>query len=402
MMTVRSPRDPSPPEALTGLLCTVAALLTIGLVMVATATAQPDRSLFDEAFWTGVFGRQLLFVAFGAILTVVLALFAGPLLRAPALRFRLALGVYGLTVGALVLTLTPGFADPHRGSHRWLSLAMLGLDTGLQPSEFAKPALVLALSALLSRFDPRSLKRGLVPATAVIGICVALVGPEDFGTAALLAAVGGILLLAAGCRWRYLAGLAVISTAGMAWLVFSEEYRLQRITAFWNVWTDTQGAAYQPYQSLVTIASGGWFGKGLGAGIQKYGYLPEGHTDFIFAVICEETGVLGALLILGCFAVLAWLGLSVARRAVDPFHRMVALGLTASLVLQAFMNMAVVTVLAPTTGISLPFISAGGSGLISACISAGLLGALAREVSETASAAPETARPDRAAGPQPA
>ena len=181
------------------------------------------------------------------------------------------------------------------------------------------------------------------------------------------------MLLIAGCRFRHLAVLSAVGACAFAGLLVAAPYRMARLAAFWDLSADPHGTGYQPRQSLMTIASGGWFGTGLGSGIQKYGYLPECHTDFIFAAICEEMGLLGGGMVIALFGVLIWLGARAMLSAVTRFERLLAFGVTATIGLQAAMNIAVVTVLAPTTGISLPLISAGGSGLITFCVGIGLL-----------------------------
>jgi cell division protein FtsW len=163
----------------------------------------------------------------------------------------------------------------------------------------------------------------------------------------------------------------------MTALLYAAPYRLARITAYMDFWAEPQGNGYQPLQSLTTIASGGWLGTGLGSGVQKYGYLPESHSDFVFAVICEEMGLFGAALVIALYGVLVWLGLRTMLAAPSRFERMLAFGLTATFGLQAVMNIAVVTVVTPTTGISLPLISAGGSGVLTFCLAAGVLAAVA-------------------------
>jgi cell division protein FtsW len=365
------------------IMAVAAALMAIGVVMVASASMSPTAPLFSDAIWSTTIGRQIIFVLAGGVLLFVLPRLARPLLASPVWRFRLAITLFALVLLMLLAAYVPGLADPRRGSNRWLSLAHFGLNVGFQPSEFAKPAMVLFLASYLTRFDPRSLWRGLTPAALAIGLCVVLVGRADFGTCALLAGVGGAMLLAAGCRVRYLLAIALIGCIGLAGLIVVEPYRLERITAHQNIWQDAQGGAYQPFQSLAAIASGGWFGRGLGTGIQKYGYLPEDHTDFIFAVICEETGMVGALLVVALFVMLIAVGLRTLRAARTPFMRLLAFGITVSIGLQALLNLAVVTVITPTTGISLPLISAGGSGLLATCVGLGLLSAAAQDTVQT-------------------
>ena len=190
------------------------------------------------------------------------------------------------------------------------------------------------------------------------------------------------MLFVAGCRMRHLALLGVLGTCALTALLYSAPYRLDRITAFKSFWADPLGGGYQPLQSLTTIASGGWFGAGLGAGVQKYGYLPECHADFIFAVLCEEMGAFGGAVVIALFCAFVWCGLRAMLMARSRFERLLAFGLTATVGLQAAMNIAVVTVAVPTTGISLPLISAGGSGLLTFCLATGVLAAIAARGSE--------------------
>jgi cell division protein FtsW len=193
-------------------------------------------------------------------------------------------------------------------------------------------------------------------------------------------------LFVAGCRILHLLLMASVGACGFAALLFVAPYRLARITAYRDIWADPQGAGYQPLQSLTAIAQGGWLGSGLGGGVQKYGYLPESHSDFIFSIICEETGVLGAVIVIGLYLAFTWLGLRTMWIARSPFERLLALGITATVSLQAAMNIAVATVMTPTTGISLPLISAGGSGVVTFCLSIGVLAAIAARAGQTSAA----------------
>ncbi len=358
----------------------VLGLMAIGLVMVASAKAPLDKSLIDLLVWRAPFGRQVIFVAAGIIILFVASRLAVPILARDALVRRIVLIGFAVAIVGLVAALLPGIANPQRGSHRWLQVTAGGHTINLQPSEFAKLALVTFLAWLLTRpdVDLKRFWRGFLPAAAAIGVCVALVGKADFGTAVLFAVVGGLMLLVAGCRWSHLIATGVIGAVGLAALLYVEPYRRARITAFLTPTDDPLGAGYQPLQSLTTIASGGWTGVGLGAGIQKHGYLPESHTDFIFAVICEEAGLFGAALVIALFGAFVWLGAKAMWSAATPFDRLTAFGITSVIGWQAVMNIAVVTVVAPTTGISLPFISAGGSGLLTMCAATGVLAAIAR------------------------
>jgi len=361
-----------------GAVMLTTALMAVGLVMVASTTLSPHGES-TAGFLRTPFGRQCAFVTLGLITLALTVWLARPVLSSASWSTKVAWFFFVVVTGALVAMLIPGVTEAQRGSHRWLSLTVAGFLLGVQPSEFAKPAMVGLLATWLGRrdADPRSLTRGFLPATMIIGLTVALVGKEDFGTCALLAAVGGVMLLTAGCRWRYLFLMGVIGGLGLAALIWAEPYRLKRITAFQDIWADARGGGYQPLQSLTTIASGGWFGTGLGAGVQKYGYLPESHTDFIFAVICEEMGVFGGLLVIGLYASFVFMGWRIALAAATRIERLLAIGLTVTFGLQAVMNIAVVTVMTPTTGISLPLVSAGGSGIVVFCMATGVLSAIA-------------------------
>ena len=355
------------------------ALMAIGLVMVTSASAPLDHSYVDVPLWRTVFGRQALFVLVGVMIVLLTSRVALPVLARPKIRRLVVYAIAILAAVGLAVTFIPGLASARHGSHRWVQLAPFWNGIGFQPSELAKIALVCLLASWLADRDAevRSLRKGFLPAAAIIGLCVLLVGKEDFSTAVLLGGLGVVVLVVAGCRTRHLLVLCSVGVCGFGFLLVRAPYRIARLTAFQNIWEDPLGAGYQPLQSLATIASGGWFGTGLGAGVQKYGYLPESHSDFIFAVICEETGLLGGGLVIALFCAFLWLGLRTMWSARTRFERLLAFGITACVGMQAAMNIAVVTVVTPTTGIPLPLISAGGSGLLTFSFAIGLLAAVA-------------------------
>lgn len=379
-----SDRNPDSGSAGSGLILTATALMAIGVVMVASTSASVDRSLFAAGWIRTTFGRQLVFSALGLAAMLVTSRIAVPFLGSAWWRRWVPRLLCVLAFGLLLAALVPGLAHESRGSQRWLRFMVGGMAVGVQPSEFAKLALVAVLAWMLTRpnSDPSAFRRGLLPLAGVVGLFVVLVGKEDFGTSALIAAVGGLMLFVGGCRWRHLAAIAVVGAVGMAALIYMEPYRLERLTAYRDFWADPRGAGYQPVQSLATIASGRWFGVGLGAGMQKYGYLPECRTDFIFAAICEEMGAVGGALVILLYAASVWLGLRAMLVARSRFERLLAFGLTTTLGLQAALNIAVVTVLTPTTGIPLPLVSAGGSGTIMFCFALGVLVAISRRGNE--------------------
>jgi len=380
----------------TGIVIVAAALLTIGLVMVASASATLGDSALEAGIWDSAFARQALFTAVGFV-TLLLVSYGGHcLLRwREGKLFQPSVALFLVTTVCLSAVLVPGIGTVRNGARRWLQVGPEGAGFSFQPSELAKVTLVVLLAALLSgRWrQVHSFWRGLVPACAAIGGCVVLVGVEDFGTAALLAGVGAAMLIVGGARWRQLLIVALPGAAAMVYLIIREPYRVQRLTVFLDIWSDPQGAGYHPIQSLVTIASGGFTGRGLGAGVQKYGYLPESRSDFIFSVICEETGMIGALVVVALFVALLVLGARVVNRHVSSFGRLLAFGVTFTLALQALINIAVVAVCAPTKGISLPLVSAGGSGVIFLGGAVGLLVSVAREGEEAVEVEREEASP---------
>ncbi|NLU21566.1 MAG: FtsW/RodA/SpoVE family cell cycle protein, partial [Phycisphaerae bacterium] len=195
--------------------------------------------------------------------------------------------------------------------------------------------------------------------------------------AAWLAAVGGAMLLAGGALWRHVFLLVLPAVPAFLYLLHSRAHRMKRLTTFLNIWEDPQGDGYQAIQSLCTIASGGWWGRGLGKGFVK-GYLPEARSDFIFAVICEELGAGGAFAVIGLLIILLWQGAFIIRRCEDPMGRLLAFAMVLVLGMQATMNIAVVTVSVPTKGISLPLVSAGGTGVIFLGMLVGVLANIAR------------------------
>ncbi len=372
----------------TGLAVVSACLLTVGLVAVASAGANLDRSVASWRFWESAFGRQAVFSITSFLALLAVSQGSHRLFKwRPGCLCQPALLLYGMTIFSLVAALIPGIGIARKGARRWLQIGPDSFGISFQPSELAKVVLIIMLAALLARRwqNIRSFWKGVVPACLVIGLFVGLVGIEDFGTAALLAGVGGGMLVVAGSRLWHLVLVGLPGVAALLYLVIREPYRVERLTAFLDIWSDPRGAGYHPIQSLVAVASGGLFGKGPGAGVQKYGYLPESRSDFILGVICEETGMVGAVCVMALFALLIVLGWRIVNRSDSVHGRLVAFGVTAMFGMQALINIAVVLVVAPTKGISLPLVSAGGSGVVFLGIAMGLLISVGRE-SETKAA----------------
>jgi hypothetical protein len=219
---------------------------------------------------------------------------------------------------------------------------------------------------------------GLLPGLAAAGAVAGFIVLEDLGTGALVGLVAGIMLIAAGARLWHIALLAPLPIAGIAAAIITNPYRIHRITSFLDPYQDAQGKGYHMIQSMVAVANGQFFGRGLGHGLQKFGYLPEDTTDFLFAIVCEELGVFGAALVIFLYGALLWCILSVIKREPSRFLKLVALGVMATVGLQALINLAVVTGLGPTKGIALPLLSSGGTGWILTAASLGLVIAMDR------------------------
>ncbi|MSO29407.1 MAG: putative lipid II flippase FtsW [Acidobacteria bacterium] len=275
---------------------------------------------------------------------------------------------------ALVALMLVGvlFSRPINGTRRWFSVAGFGV----QPSELAKIGCVLFTGLILEKRRHRidDLAYSLMPIAIVVGGLVGLILLQpDFGTAMSLLLVVALMIFAAGLHYKYFIGSVLCALPVLYLVLVSAPYRRRRLLAFWDPWADPLGDGFQIIQSLIAVGTGGVFGRGLMAGVQKLFYLPEPHTDFIFAVIGEELGIIGASGILICFCVIAWRGLRISMRAEDPFGSFVALGLTIMIAVQAFVNMSVVLGLMPTKGIPLPLMSFGGSSLLMNLLGMGVL-----------------------------
>jgi cell division protein FtsW len=291
----------------------------------------------------------------------------------------LAFGVFGLLV-VLALVYVPGIGQAKNGSHRWLVIPGLGDGLSVQPSEIAKWGMLLLMAwyCAARASNLRSFFFGLVPALIAIGAVAGFIIIEDLGTGLLLTMACSLLLIAGGARiWHFLM-FVPLGLAGVAYAIIKSPYRVTRLTTFLDPFKDPEGTGYHQVQSLIAIANGGGVGRGLGFGLQSKGYLPEDRTDFLFAIICEELGIPGAAAVIFLFVVLVFAGLTIARREKQIALKLFALGVTFTIGMQAIINLAVVTVVAPTKGIALPLISAGGTGWILTCCSLGLLIAVDR------------------------
>ena len=338
-------------------------LVCTSIVMVYSASAvlalerfqQPYLFVIRQAMWT-VLGLAALWVA----------------MRVDYRAYRNDAFVWAL-LGIVVVTLVGVlFSAPVNGTRRWFGVGGLGI----QPSELAKLACVFFTALVLERRMHRidELSYSLLPIGIIVGVMVALILLQpDFGTAMALVLIVAAMVFAAGLHYRYLVGTLLVTLPALYLVLVSAPYRRRRLMAFWDPWADPLGDGFQIIQSMIAVGTGGIAGRGLMGGVQKLFYLPEPHTDFIYAVIGEELGLIGATATLLCFCLIAWRGLRITVRAQDMFGAFVALGITTMIVVQAFVNMSVVLGLMPTKGIPLPLVSAGGSSLVISLLGMGVL-----------------------------
>ena len=338
-------------------------LICVSIVMVYSASApvafdrygRPSMFLIKQAMWLSM-GLALLWVAMRVDYRTY---------REPVFIWT-GLGVVGVALVAVL------FSPPVNNARRWFGVA----GVGVQPSELAKLVAIVFIAALLERRMHRinDIKYALMPiAVVVLGLVALILLEPDFGTSMALLLVAGVMVFAAGLSYRYIIGVVLVAAPAVYILVMGTAYRRQRMLTFLDPWHDPLGAGFQVIQSLIAVGTGGIWGKGLMNGVQKLFYLPEPHTDFIYAVISEELGLVGATLVLLCFCAVTWRGLRVALRAPDTFGAFLALGLTTMVATQAFFNISVVLGLLPTKGIPLPLVSAGGSSLLVNLIGMGIL-----------------------------
>ena len=338
-------------------------LVFASIVMVYSASAlvaleryqQPYLFVTRQVMWT-VLGLALLALA----------------MRVDYRTYRHDTFVWTLLGLVTLMLIAVLFSAPINGTRRWFGLGGLGV----QPSELAKIACVFFTALILERRMHRidELSYSMLPIAIVVGVLGGLILLEpDFGTAISLVLIVVAMVFAAGLNYRYIVGTVLVALPAIYVVLVSAPYRRRRLLAFWNPEADPLGDGFQVLQSLIAVGTGHVFGKGLMGGVQKLFYLPEPHTDFIYAVIAEELGLIGATAVLICFCVIAWRGARIALRAEDSFGSFVALGLTTMVAVQALVNISVVLGLMPTKGIPLPLVSAGGSSLLINLLGMGVL-----------------------------
>jgi cell division protein FtsW len=338
-------------------------LVCASIVMVYSASAVVALERFDQSNF--FLNKQALWAVLGlAVLAITM--------RIDYRTYRNDAFVWSGIALVVLLLVAVLFSGPINGTRRWFNLGGLGI----QPSELAKIACVFFTALMLERRMHRidDLSYSLLPIGLIVGLVFALILLQpDFGTSISLALIIAVMVFAAGLHYRYFVGLALIGLPALYLLLVAAPYRRRRLLAFWDPWADPLGDGFQIIQSLVAVGTGGVFGRGLMGGVQKLFYLPEPHTDFIYAVISEELGLIGATAILLCFCVVAWRGLRISARAEDTFGAFVALGLTTMIAAQALVNISVVLGLMPTKGIPLPLVSFGGSSMLINLLGTGVL-----------------------------
>jgi cell division protein FtsW len=358
---------------------TTVVLCLFGAVMIFSASAVTAEQEFGHSYYFLL--RQFVWLVLG-----LAGMFA--LMRMDYRRLREPVVVYSVLFVVVFLLVGAFFLDKSHSTHRWIRWGPVGI----QPSEIAKLAVILYLAWFLDlkrrnaasmEFCKEDLLRSVLPAIGPVLICVALILLQpDLGTSVDIVLVAVAVLFVAGISWKWMAVGAAAAMPALYLLITHVSYRQARLTAFLHPGADPQGAGFQLLQSLIAVGSGGFSGVGLMESKQKLFYLPEAHTDFIYAVICEELGFLGAMFIVSLFAVYGWRGFKAAFGAPDGFGRLLALGITSMVIGQALINFAVVLGMMPTKGIPLPFISYGGSSLLAMLLATGVLLNIAQQAAD--------------------
>jgi cell division protein FtsW len=346
------------------LLMVALILVGVGIVMVYSTSAIIAGDRFGDPYY--FLKRQALYAGTGLVLMVMMMFFPYGMLK------RFAYLIFAVSVLMLIAVLIPGIGHRAGGAMRWLKIGALTF----QPSELAKLGLIIFLAYFLTKKEEkiRSFSFGFLPTLLLSGLVIGLVLKEpDFGAALFLTVMVFLLLFIGGARVIYIAGAFLLAAPIAYLLLMNAEYRYKRLIGFIRPWDDPTGTSFQIIQSFLSFGSGGLFGLGLGEGRQKLFFLPAPHTDFIFSIIGEELGLMGALVVVVLFFILAVRGIQVGISIQDRFGSYLALGIALMITLQAVINMGVVLGLLPTKGLTLPFVSYGGTSLIANFIGLGIL-----------------------------
>ena len=350
-----------------------AILMAVGIVMIYSASAiYANENMGDSAYFLK---RHLVYVFAGLALGAFISSMDLDNIR----RYSKRILIFMLVL--MVLVLIPHIGVTSNGARRWFRL----LGFSLQPSEFLKIALILYLADFLERRRETlsDLRHTVMPALVVLGLCSGLVLKQpDLGTAVTLAMIAFLLFFAVGFRLRHMATLVLAALPALAYAMLAKPYRRRRILAFFHPWDDPRGVSFQIIQSFLALGSGGLFGVGLGRSQQKLFYLPQSHTDFIFSIIGEELGFVGTVAVVLLFAVFIFSGMVVVFRSKNLYSQLVSLGLVGLIGLEVLINIGVTLGALPTKGLSLPFISYGGSALLANMIALGFLWNISRQALE--------------------
>jgi cell division protein FtsW len=339
-------------------------LLSVGIIMVYSASADLGQYKMDDSFF--FVKRQILFAGVG-----IAAMFF--IMNVNYMTWRVWSKILLIICFfLLVAVLIPGVGMVRGGARSWIGVGAFSI----QPSEFMKLAMIVFLAKYLSEHQKKitSLKKGLLPTLSLVMVAFGMIMLQpDLGTGAVMVGTSIVMLFVAGARISHFVGMGLIGLIGLAGLIISAPYRIKRITSFLDPWSDPLGSGFQIIQSLYALGPGGLLGLGLGQSRQKFGYLPEPQTDFIFAIISEELGFIGAVFVLILFSLLLWRGIRIALGAPDLFGSFLAIGIIGMVAIQVMINIGVVTGLMPVTGITLPFLSYGGSSLTLMLASIGVI-----------------------------
>jgi len=346
------------------LLIVTFTLLATGLIMVYSASAIWADYKFDDSFYFAK--RQMLFAGVGIVTMFFI-------MNVDYWTWRtFAKMIIIICFVLLILVLIPGIGNVRNGSRSWIGVGAFSI----QPSEFMKLAMIAFLAKFLSENQKKitSFRKGLMPSLGLVFLAFGMIMLQpDLGTGTVMVGTSVVMIFIAGARIGHFVGLGLLGVIGFVGLVISAPYRIKRITSFLDPWEDPLGSGFQIIQSLYAIGPGGLFGLGLGQSRQKFFYLPEPQTDFIFAILAEELGFIGGSFVLLLFALLLWRGIRIALGAPDLYGSFLAVGIVAMVAIQVMINVGVVTGLMPVTGITLPFLSYGGSSLTLMLMAIGVL-----------------------------
>lgn len=344
-------------------------LIVFGIIMIYSSSSIWAEYKFNDAF--KYVKNQALFAFIGTFVMIIISKIDYKF------YYNKASQIFLISIILLVLVLIPGIGSVRNGSRSWFGIGSFGV----QPSEFAKLSLIILASKYLTKSNKfvKDIKKGVIPILTLLFLVFGLIMLQpDFGTGMIIVVSILSLLYIAGVNIKFFIGLGLLGVIGITFLILIAPYRMDRITSFVDPWNDPLGTGFQIIQSLYAIGPGGLLGMGFLKSRQKQFYLPEPQTDFIFSIISEEFGVLGVVIVTSLFVSILYLGIKIALNSKDSFSKYLAFGLLFQMLIQAVMNLAVVIGLIPVTGVTLPFLSYGGSSLLISMVSIGIILSIAR------------------------